>query len=341
MVAAVYMSIFVRVPELTLLIIVSLVGFGLVPLLASYPPDSGLSLASLVGLTLGSFLLSLVIAIVAVVAGIGGGVIFTPIVLGFTSIDTLVVRATGLVVAMFSGLISAAPLLKRGLVDIRLVYVCALPTIIGGVLGAMAAFHLAASMGASADALVRLLLGLLLLGVAYVFIRGGGRNDYPKPQPSTGLAAILSLDMSYYESSLNGYVSYKVQRLGWAIGLFVLVGFIGGFFGLGGGWAMVPVLNLVMAVPLKAAAASSGVLLALGNAAAIWPYIVYGALVPMLVAPWMLGQVAGGILGAHLLAHVKVKVVRRLLIAMLLLTAIKLIHRGIEGLTAVEVGLIL
>jgi uncharacterized membrane protein YfcA len=243
-----------------------------------------------------------------------------------------VVRATGLVVAMFSGLISGAPLLKKGLVDIRLVYICALPTVIGGLLGALMAFQFASTMGPSSDAFVRMLLGILLLGVAVLFITGGGRNDYPKASRLSGLARLLSLDMSYYEESVQTQVKYSVKRLGLAIILFVGVGFIGGFFGLGGGWAMVPVLNLVMAVPLKAAVASSGVLLALGNAAAIWPYMLYGAMVPILVAPWMLGQVIGGIIGAHILAQVKVVVVRRLMIFLLCLTSLKLIYRGLQDL---------
>jgi uncharacterized membrane protein YfcA len=71
-------------------------------------------------------------------------------------------------------------------------------------------------------------------------------------------------------------------------GLFFLVGFTGGFFDLGGGWAVVPVLNLVMTVPLKVSAASSGVLLAMGNAAAIWPYVMKGALIAVFASAYML-----------------------------------------------------
>ncbi|MDC9720532.1 MAG: sulfite exporter TauE/SafE family protein [Gammaproteobacteria bacterium] len=324
------MKLLVKIPELSILLLATL---GCYALAVYMVPAAAAPYAttSVMGIVVGSFVLSFIIAIVAVVAGIGGGVIFTPIVLGFTSIDTMIVRATGLVVAMFSGLISAAPLLRQGLVDIRLVYVCALPTVMGGVLGAWVAIEVEHAMGPQSDALVRLLLGLMLLGVAYVFLSGGGRNDYPKMGEAKGLGKYLGLQFSYFETSLNRTVSYQVVRLGLAMGLFLWVGFMGGFFGLGGGWAMVPVLNLVMAVPLKAAAASSGVLLALGNAAAIWPYIVYGALVPLLVAPWMLGQVTGGIFGAYLLSRVKVAVVRRLLILMLCLTSIKLIHRGLQG----------
>src|SRR4030042_6851723 len=40
------------------------------------------------------------IGIVAVLGGVGGGVVFTPLMMGFTPIDSFVIRATGLVVAM-------------------------------------------------------------------------------------------------------------------------------------------------------------------------------------------------------------------------------------------------
>jgi uncharacterized membrane protein YfcA len=92
-----------------------------------------------------------------------------------------------------------------------------------------------------------------------------------------------------------------------------------------------------MAVPLKVSAASSGVLLAMGNAAAIWPYITVGALIGVVAAPWMLGQVIGGIIGAHILASIKAGFVRNLLIALLLLTSVKLISRGLEGLLGIDI----
>ena len=94
---------------------------------------------------------------------------------------------------------------------------------------------------------------------------------------------------------------------------------------------MVPIFNLLMYVPLKLSAGCSGLLLALGNAAAIWPYIAAGALIPLFVAPWVLGQVIGGIIGAYVLSAVRAGFVRILLIALLLLTGLKLMIRGLEG----------
>ena len=62
---------------------------------------------------------------------------------------------------------------------------------------------------------------------------------------------------------MGSYVSYRATNVKISIFLFLLIGFTGGFFGLGGGWAAVPLLNLVMSIPIKVATGSSGVLLAL------------------------------------------------------------------------------
>ena len=99
-----------------------------------------------------SFVISMAIAIIAVIAGVGGGVIFTPIMLAFTSIDTLVIRSTGLVVAMFSGLVSTGPFMRKGLADVKIVFFGALPIIIGGLGGAFAAIVLARYLGETGDA---------------------------------------------------------------------------------------------------------------------------------------------------------------------------------------------
>ncbi len=329
-----------RVPELTFLIILTIIAYVAMGLFNQIEGTQILSPSAAWGIVVGSFLLSTAIAIVAVLGGVGGGVLFTPIMLGFTSVDTLLVRSTGLVVAMFSGLVSSGPFMRRGLADIRLVLYCAIPIIIGAMAGAQSAIVLSEAMGATGDAIVRLLLGLVLIFIALMFIFGGAKTEYPQPKRVDALSQRIGLKAAYWEESLRRPVSYQATRVlpGWL--LFLAVGFTGGFFGLGGGWAVVPVLNLVMAVPLKVSAASSGVLLALGNAAAIWPYIIKGALIAVFAAPWMLGQVIGGILGAHILARVKAGFVRNILIILLLLTSVKLVVRGLETLLGLDIPLL-
>ena len=330
-------SLIKRIPELSLLIFGTIIIYIAMGMLSQLNDTNILTADGAWALIVGSFLMSFIIAIVAVIGGVGGGVLFTPVMLGFTSIDSLLVRSTGLVVAMFSGLVSSGPFMRKGLADIRIVFYCAIPIIIGAMLGAQVAISMADSMGEEGDAIVRLLLGLILVFIAVMFIMGGSKNEYPKRKFIDKISEKMNLKSAYYEESLNKNIYYQAVRVVPGGLLFLLVGFTGGFFGLGGGWAVVPVLNLVMTVPLKVSAASSGVLLAMGNAAAIWPYIMKGALIASFAAPWMLGQVIGGIIGAHVLSKINAGFVRNILIVLLLMTSVKLISRGIEGFFGIDI----
>ncbi len=329
-----------KVPELTGLILLTVVGYLVMGWFNQLHGTEVLSANDAWLLSLASFVFSLLIAVVAVIGGIGGGLLFTPVMLAFTSVDSLVIRSTGLVVAMFSGLISSGPFMRQGLADIRLIFLCAVPITGGAIMGSKTAIGLHETMGVAGDAWVRLALGIILAGVAVLLILGGSSTEYPKPRRIDGASRWLDLRVSYYEASLAKSVDYQVNRVVIGALLFLAIGFIGGFFGVGGGWAVVPALNLVMAVPLKVSAASSGILLALGNASAIWSYILVGSLIAVFAAPWMLGQVIGGILGAHVLARVKAVVVRRILIAILVLTCVKLFARSAEGLLGVAIPIL-
>ncbi len=330
-------SLITAIPELSLLIVLIIISYICMGIFSKIPSTPVLSSSFILGIIIVSFLLSTAIAIVAVIAGVGGGVIFTPIMLGFTSIDTLIIRATGLVVAMFSGLISTGPLMRTGLADIKIVLYCSIPIVVGAMVGAISAVYLADIMGATGDSLVRLLLGLVLVFIALMFIVGGAKTEYPEVKRVDRFTQKIGLMGTYWEETLKKAVDYRATRGLLGFILFALVGFTGGFFGLGGGWAVVPVLNMVMMVPLKVSAACSGVLLAIGNAAAIWPYILYGSLIALFVTPWMLGQVVGGIIGAYILVRIKAAFVRNILIVLIILTSIKLITRGIEGLFGIDI----
>ena len=107
------------------------------------------------------------------------------------------------------------------------------------------------------------------------------------------------------------------------------IGLLSGFFGLGAGWAIVPAQNVIMAVPLKVAAANSGVLLGMGDCIGVWPYLLMGAIIPVFAAPWLVGQVLGGLLGAQILIRVKAGFVRFLLIGFMFFSCFGLLTKGL------------
>lgn len=328
------------VPELTILILLTVGGYLFMAVFSKVQGTPVLDPLSMWLIIVGSFLISTAIAIIAVIAGIGGGVIFTPIMLGFTSMDSLVIRATGLVVAMFGGLISSGPFMKSRLANLRIVFYCGVPITIGALAGSVCAIYLHDALGRVGDGMVRLSLGILMLVIAFFLYTGGGKTEYPDVEHVDPLSIKLGLKGAYWEGSLGRVVEYQLIRALPGALIFIFLGFIGGFFGMGGGAFLTATLNLVMMAPVKIAAACSGVLLAISDATAIWTYVTYGALIAVLAAPWMLGHVVGGILGAHLLIRIRAAFVRKILIFILVLSSVKLLARGMEGAFGIHIPIL-
>ena len=321
-------------PETFIMVLVTVLTYTAMTTIAfiAETPEGGMATGTVVGWLFAFFVLSLVIALLAVLGGIGGGVMFTPVMLAFTPVDSLIIRGTGLIVAMFSGLISTGPFMRSGLANMRVsVFLCC-GFAIGAFSGANGAILVAQHMGAAGEGLVRLILGVILLILALYFVVGGKKIEWPQVDKSDKFTEMLKLRQPFYEPSLNKVVDYGMKRSPWALLCIVGVGLLSGFFGLGAGWAIVPAQNLVMGVPLKVAAANSGVLLGMGDCIAVWPYIMMGAIIPIFAAPWLVGQVLGGLLGAIVLIQVKAGFVRYLLIGFMVFSCWGLVTRGLSGL---------
>ncbi len=110
------------------------------------------------------FAVSFVIGIVAVLAGIGGGVLFVPIVGSFFPFHLDFVRGAGLLFAL-SGTLAAGPLLLRsGMASLRLVMPLGLAGSIASVIGAVVGLSM------SADAL-QTVLGVTVIAIAILIWR--------------------------------------------------------------------------------------------------------------------------------------------------------------------------
>jgi uncharacterized membrane protein YfcA len=102
-----------------------------------------------------------------------------------------------------------------------------------------------------------------------------------------------------------------------------------GMFGLGAGWANVPVLNLMMGAPLKVAVASSKFLLSITDTSAAWVYINKGAIIPMIVVPSVIGIMLGSFIGVKLLAKTKPTVVKYTVIVLLTFSGLRALLKGL------------
>jgi len=307
----------------------SVVGLSIISSLSRMNASAEINYGVIALWLLAFFLISFAIALVSVLAGIGGGIIFTPIMMAFTPVNSLVIRATGLIVAMFGGLISTGVFMKKGLGNLKMCAILAVSQGLGALLGAQFAIVAADMFGDTGEGLIRALLGSMLFLVAVNFLTAGKRLDWPNIMNVDMVTKWMGLGHTYYEESENKFHSYKVTRILPGLGLVLCVGFLGGFFGIGAGWAITPIQNLVLGVPLKAAAANSGIILGMVNCVAVWPYMLAGGIIPLFVLPWLSGKVIGGYLGALAFARIKVTAIRFILSGIMIYTSFQLITDGL------------
>ena len=142
------------------------------------------------------------------------------------------------------------------------------------------------------------------------------------------LGALLRLEGVFRDPAAGVTIDWRTHRTLLGLAAFATIGFIGGVFGLGAGFANVPALNLLMAAPLKVAVGSSGLLISVINSSAAWVYLHRGAVLPMVVVPAVLGVMLGSRVGARLLGSMPAQVIRRLVIAVMLLAGMRALSRG-------------
>jgi len=111
--------------------------------------------------------------------------------------------------------------------------------------------------------------------------------------------------------------------------LFIVIGVMAGMFGLGAGWANVPVLNLMMGVPLKISVATSKFLLSITDTSAAWIYLNRGCVIPLMAIPSIIGLMLGSFVGVRLLAIAKPKVIRYIVIGVLFFAGLKAVDKGL------------
>lgn len=143
------------------------------------------------------------------------------------------------------------------------------------------------------------------------------------------LAAALKLGGTVVETRGEDPVPWNVRRTPLGLAVFLAIGFLAGMFGLGAGWANVPALHLLLGAPLKVAIATSGLILAFTDTAAVWVYLHNGAILPLVAVPSILGMMIGTRIGAQLLPRVKASLVRRIVVGILLVAATRLVLDGI------------
>ena len=266
------------------------------------------------------FLVSFALGIVAVLGGIGGGVLFVPVIGGFFPFHIDFVRGAGLLVALAGALAAGPGLLRSGMANLRLAFPLGLIASISAIVGA--------SIGlALPDRVINSALGGTILGIVVLMFLGR-KLEMPDVPQADRLSSVLHISGVFHDPYREKDIDWKIHRTSLGLVLFTGIGFLAGMFGLGAGWANVPVLNLVLGAPLKVSVATSKFMLSIVDTAAAWVYLNAGAVLALVAAPSIVGIMLGSVIGVRLLARTRASVIRAVVIVLLLAAGSRSLLKG-------------
>ena len=246
------------------------------------------------------FVFTAFLGVLAVLAGVGGALIFVPLInlwTPFLHIDFI--RAAGLMMTLTGALFAGPILVRQRLVNVRLAILIGVMASVGAIFGAKLGLQLPLSV-------LQVMLGLVVLFVASMYVmrilQGAQAARKMKTETVPGRwLGWLRLEARFYDLPERRWLRWHPRFLLPSLGVFVLVGFFSGMLGLGGGWAYVPLLNLVMGLPMRFSVATSYFIIAIVNTAALPVYLRAGAVQPLLCIPCVLGVMLGARFGSRVL----------------------------------------
>lgn len=276
------------------------------------------------------FIFSLLIGILAPITGIGGGVLFVPLAAAFFPFNIDFIRGAGLIMALTSSLTSTPHLVQKGLSNLKIMIPLVLISNITAIIGSIAGLHITSAFP-SGESWIILLLGLILIMI-FFFMFFSKRVEFPEVKRVDVLSKTLGLEGSWYEPSLDEVINYRTTNFIPGLILFGGVGLIAGMFGLGAGWASVPVLNLIMGAPIKIAVATSMAIITVNTSSASWIYISRGAILPIICVPSVVGMSLGAWFGAKIAAVARPVFIKYLVMGIMLFAGAIDIIKGLRGL---------
>lgn len=246
--------------------------------------------------------------------GVGGGFIIVPVLTLLAHLPIKAAIGSSLVAIIANASLAASRYMRLGFTNIKLGLLMCCTTVPGAIAGGLLA-------GILAPAVLSSLFGLVLIYVAYTMAT---RNDIPV-QDNVALAsdnADVANVAKYYDKAMARFVGYRITRIPQGLGGSFLAGLLSSLLGIGGGVVQVPVMNIIMTVPIKAAIGTSTFIMGLTTAAGALVYYHQGHIHPFVIAPLLLGIVPGALLGTVLTERIETKKLKRAFGVLLLVTAI-------------------
>ena len=262
-----------------------------------------LSIGLLTGLLSGTF-------------GVGGGIVCTPMLRLIMHLDAHMAIGTTLALIVPTSVAGAINYVKEKLVDLNMVKLLVLPAIIGTLIGA--------ELTMQVQGRTLMLLFAALISLAAIDLLSGFSN---KLKAKAGDK--VELDQSRVLQAVLDPAAVIPKKLGWfnvfPVGL--LTGLLAGFFGVGGGFILIPILLAVYGMSAKSAFGTSLLVVACLSVPGTIAHSVNHHVQFLLVLVMVLGAVPGSMIGSKLALRLKDSLLKRAFGAIMLAMAAFMVYK--------------
>ena len=238
--------------------------------------------------------------------GAGGGILSVPILVYILGQDPHQATGLSLIIVGLTAAVSLATRARSGNVAWREGTIFALAGLVGTWAGS--------TLGPLVSARALMLSFCALLGAVAVFMV---RSQLRSSESSSHEAGAACDDKG----------SWTLATVFRVVALATLTGFLTGFFGVGGGFAIVPALHLALRYPMKRASATSLLVMVITAAFGLASRTLAGTLTitaeaGVMVALFTAASMGGGIVGAKLTKRVSNRVLGLVFAALLVCVAV-------------------
>lgn len=260
----------------------------------------GVAIAGTVAGTLGALL------------GLGGGVFLVPFLNAGLGLDFKVAAATGLMTVIATSSVVSAGRAGRNLINVRLGMLLEVATTIGGLIAAFTVAYLS-------NRTLAVIFAVVTAAIAVLMFSRLDRRNVLEPTVSPG-----PLGGRFHDDDTGRDVVYRVKRLPLGMAASLLAGYVSGTLGIGGGILKVPVLNAWCGVPMRAAAATSALMIGVTAAASAPQYFMRGQVNTPVSAAAVIGVLIGSQVALAFGGRTRVKWLK--LLMALVLVAVSLLY---------------
>lgn len=214
----------------------------------------------------------LLIGLIVGAVGGGGAILALPVLVYVLDEPVSPASTASLIVVAIAAAVGAGSMARNGQVCWRIALTFSVPAAIGALAGTIA------NNGVSGAVLILAFVPVMLVAAGATWQRAeSGHADAERPCPEIRASHVL--------------------------GVGVLVGALTGFFGVGGGFVIVPVLTLMFGVTFRHAVATSLVVISLTGLAALASHLATGASLDIPVTAVLAGATAIGALAGTLVGE--------------------------------------